>query len=89
MEKFGVGDLIEIDWVDSYSIEGWISKDTDIGVNEEHPHSCTTVGYVLVDRKKWITTTASTSNGGNIHGCLSIPKVAVTQVRVLKKNKKV
>ena len=87
MVDFKVGDLIEIDWVDSYSLEGWMSRDSDIGVNDKSPHLCKTVGYVFVERKDWITTTASTSNGGNIHGCLSIPKVAVTKVKVLRKHK--
>ena len=83
MVDFKVGDLIEIDWVDSYSLEGWMDED----VKQLDDHTCKTVGYVVVERKDWITTTASTSNGGNIHGCLSIPKVAVTKVKVLRKHK--
>lgn len=76
-----VGDLVEVDWVDSFGEDGWMHR------NDAIPTSplgiCHSAGYVLADMDGWLTLTNSFSRCGSVYGYLSIPRVAITEVRVL------
>ena len=86
MEKFSLSDLVEIDWVDSYAEDGWMSRETQL--HEPGYGQCHTVGFVLDGHDDWVTVTASYSEHGQMYGFIAIPKVAITHIRVLKAHMK-
>jgi hypothetical protein len=83
LPKMEQWELIEVEWVDSAGTEnGWHKP----GKKEMEIHGCVTVGQLYaqsVDRIVIVLSRDSTSK--NIDGIITIPTVAVTALRKLKR----
>lgn len=80
--------LVCVDWVDSYSGEGWRPIEQIQSESELFP--CRTIGWVVSDNKHALTLINTV--GGHMNenvvpiGCgdITIPKVAITRLRTIK-----
>lgn len=72
--------LLEVVWLDSQlSTGGWEShRATMAGRKHIYQRS---VGYVLADDKKGVVLTGSLSQGGNVHGTVTIPAAQIVSRR--------
>ena len=69
--------LVKIDWVDSATVDGWVS----VGFAESFaPSVCETVGWVVKKTPKYITVTASKSDTVNYSQLMTIPRKCVTSI---------
>jgi len=74
---------VEIEWIDSCASKGWGSR--DFHLKEFATSSCRSTGYVIEDNKKYLAIAQSISDDThNISDLISIPKVAITKVKILK-----
>ena len=76
-------DVVLVDWIDSYTLDGWMQRDAPPQVADEGG-TCHTVAFVHSTDDTWLTLISTTSGGGNILGYLRIPWCAVKWFEVLK-----
>ncbi len=72
--------LVKIDWVDSATIDGWVSVDYAEGFN---PSECETVGWVVKKTAEYITVTASKSDTVNYSQLMTIPRKCISSIKEL------
>lgn len=75
--------LIEVVWTDSrLSTGGWQEHEATMrGRKRIHQRS---VGYVLADDKQGVMLAGSLSDGGNVHGVVTIPASQIVKRRRIR-----
>ncbi len=72
--------LVKIDWVDSATIDGWVS----VAYAEDfNPSACETVGWVVKKTREYITVTSSRSDTVNYSQLMTIPRKCVISIKEL------
>ena len=71
--------LVEVDWVDSWSSARWENKDTV--ADDDGVLHCRSVGYVLRRGQKSVVLAASMSESGNVGDRICIPRPCVKTIR--------
>lgn len=75
--------IVEVSWVDSCTNGQWAPP--EFHLKESNPTMCRSVGYVLVDEPSRLVLVQNKSlSTGHIADTMSIPRVAVKKIRVLK-----
>jgi len=85
-----VGDIIEIEWIDSQEKHGWryfVAEDSVAG--DEDELTCSSVGYLLADKPHSIVMCHSLSEPENIvdglvSGMIEIPKCSIINIRKIE-----
>ena len=72
--------LVKIVWVDSATIDGWVSVDF---AESFDPSECVTVGWVVKKTREYITVTSSRSDTVNYSQLMTIPRKCVTSIKEL------
>ena len=70
--------LIEVDWLDSSGMNGWTHDKSEQNLR------CKSIGYVLGETKQGITIASHFSFNGSVNSPMTIPKVAITKIRVIR-----
>lgn len=73
--------IVVVDWMDSSFEHGWIDKSH---VKKLKHASCRTVGFLVNNSKKNITLSMGYSDCNSCHDCISIPRVNIANLEVLK-----
>jgi hypothetical protein len=75
---------IEITWIDSHSVYGWMSIDNA----KEHIKTidmiCTSVGYKFAEDEENLHITISQASSDLIQTIMTIPKLAIKKVKKLR-----
>ena len=75
--------LLEIVWSDSQlSTGGW--QDHGATMRGRHRVFQRTIGYILADDKSGVMLAGSLSQGGNVHGVVTIPASQIVKRRVIR-----
>jgi len=72
---------VKVTWIDTVaSVEGWEDRE---GLRDMPPAKVHSLGFVVKDTKEYLTL-AMTADGDSVHHRLTIPKVCIKKVRVLR-----
>ena len=81
--KWPLTKLVEIEWIDSCTGGGWRSQDSYL--DDAHPAICRSIGYLLhKDAERVVVLQTMSSSSGHVSDSMTIPRVAVKCMRVLK-----
>jgi hypothetical protein len=85
-----VGTLVEIEWIDSASYDGWHSEREHLEFARDAERSThLTIGYVLRWTRKTLAVVQSVgrlkNSGTSAESCMVIPQAAIVRVSKLKK----
>lgn len=75
---------VEVEWLDSSGIDGWVAKDRTIKETKAEDLVCWSVGYVYQDTDDYLLI-AQGESPENLHGYFQIPKVAIRQTWELRR----
>ena len=75
-------DLVEIEWRDSTSYDGWMSEPASKSLAEDEDCLCRTAGYMLHRDKRHMTIVRDRGDD-NVGGMMRIPTVAIKSIRKL------
>ena len=89
MSKANIGDLVEVEWLDSTGRTGWEHFTFyEDWARKQQDRVHWTAGYLVAEDRKSVTVTLSWTDlddDTHISDCMSIPKVAVKRVRVVER----
>ena len=80
------GDVVRVDWRDSYGTTGWIDKRELHEIHDCDEVKIQTVGYVIKADKNFVSVAQSLSeHNDDIHNTMTIPSAMIFKTRTLVK----
>ena len=78
------GDIVEVEWRDSYSSTVWQSEEDIIRMHDADEVRCSTVGYIVKVDKNFATFVQSMArHNGELCNTMTIPTTMIYKVRKL------
>jgi len=83
-----LGDVVEIDWIDSCEFTGWISQEEAYEASRSGDSVCRSVGYVFDSNKRYLTLASHIGvDNGSLTGMMRIPRTVITEVKILQRKR--
>lgn len=75
--------IVEVEWLDAASGRGWCTAAQAVGEDSGLSH-VTSIGFLVAQDKLSVSISTSWDDGGKFMDVLSIPRAAITEMKVRK-----